>query len=278
MTNYLLTVLTMVAFAANSVLCRLALGEHQIDASSFTVIRLASGAATLWLLGMVGRSGPILRGKGSWFGALMLFLYATTFSFAYLSLNTGTGALILFGTVQLIMILWSLYKGEHLHTLEWSGVFLASAGLVYLVLPGVSAPSPLGFLLMLVAGIGWGSYSLLGRSSAQPLQDTGANFIRTLPFVILLGLVMYSHIDLTSRGAWLAILSGAIASGMGYAIWYRVLTGLTATQAAVFQLSVPVIAAAGGVIFMEETVSLRLILASLMILGGIALVIARRAK
>ena len=277
MTNYLLTLVTMVAFAANSVLCRLALGEHQIDAASFTVIRLASGAATLWLLCKATRTSS-LRNKGSWFGALMLFLYAATFSFAYLSLDTGTGALILFGTVQLVMILFSLYRGERLHTLEWTGVLLASAGLVYLLLPGVTAPSMQGFLLMLVAGIGWGSYSLLGRGSTQPLLDTSANFIRTLLFVLLLGLVMMAHLDLTSRGVWLAILSGAIASGMGYALWYRVLAGLTATQAAVFQLSVPVIAATGGVIFMAETVSLRLTLASLMVLGGIALVIARRAK
>lgn len=268
----------MVAFAANSVLCRLALGEQQIDATSFTVIRLTSGAVVLFLLCTVKRTGPILRGKGSWFGALMLFLYAATFSFAYLSLDTGTGALILFGTVQLVMIFYSLYKGEYLHALEWGGVLLASAGLVYLVLPGVSQPSLQGFLLMLVAGIGWGAYSLLGRGSSQPLLDTGANFIRTLPLVLLLGLAMLNHVDLTSRGVWLAILSGAIASGMGYALWYRALSGLTATQAAVFQLSVPVIAAVGGVIFMGEAVSLRLTLASLMILGGIALVITGRAK
>jgi len=271
------TCVALTAFAANSVLCRFALGEHSIDAASFTVVRLVSGIITLWIIVALRRANASVSKQGSWRAALMLFLYAATFSFAYLTLDAGVGALILFGTVQLTMIFVALYRGERLSSLEWIGVLLAFGGFVYLVLPGLSTPSFMGFMLMTAAGVAWGGYTLLGRGSRQPLLDTTANFSRTMPFVMLLVPVMFYQAHATTLGIVLAILSGAAASGVGYAIWYRALTGLSATQAAVFQLLVPVIAAAGGVLFMAEIISLRLILSGLMILGGIALVIAGRS-
>lgn len=278
MHTLLFTVVALIAFAANAVLCRLALGEQSIDAASFTIIRLTSGVVALGLILSLRGSGSAILRHGSWRGAFSLFLYAAAFSFAYLSLTTGTGALILFGSVQLTMILVSLYRGERLHAMEWSGVVLAFVGFFWLVLPGVAAPSPLGFALMTVAGIAWGAYTLLGRGSTRPLSDTAANFLRTLPLVALLVPIVLWHGHLTTQGVILAISSGAIASGVGYAIWYRALTGLNSTLAAVVQLSVPVIAAVGGVVFVAETISFRLALSTLMILGGIALAIGGRSR
>jgi drug/metabolite transporter (DMT)-like permease len=278
MRTLLFTSLALVAFAANSVLCRLALGEHTIDAASFTIIRLTSGAVALGLILSLRGSASAILHHGSWRGAFSLFLYAAAFSFAYLSLTTGTGALILFGSVQLTMILVSLYQGERLHAMEWTGVVLAFAGFVWLVLPGVAAPSPSGFALMTVAGIAWGAYTLLGRGSTKPLSDTSANFLRTLPFLALLLPAIVWRRQLTTEGVILAMSSGAIASGVGYAIWYRALAGLNSTSAAVVQLSVPVIAAAGGAVFVAEAISLRLAISSLMILGGIAVVIGGRSR
>jgi drug/metabolite transporter (DMT)-like permease len=274
----LFTVLALTAFAANSILCRLALGEHSIDAASFTVIRLVSGVIALWLIVALRRGGAPVSQQGGWRAAFLLFLYAAAFSFAYLTLDAGVGALILFGTVQFTMILVSLYRGERLSPLEWAGVLLAFSGFVYLVSPGLSAPSFSGFILMTVAGVGWGGYTLLGRASSQPLLDTTANFTRALPFAIVLAPLILYQADVAKSGVVLAILSGAAASGVGYAIWYRALTGLSTTQAAVFQLLVPVIAALGGVIFLGEIVSLRFALAGLLILGGIALVIVGRSR
>jgi len=269
------TSLALVAFAANSVLCRMALGEGAIDAAGFTVVRLLSGAIVLLaIINTTGKHGP--GSKGSWSSSAMLFVYAVTFSFAYVSLDTGTGALILFGSVQLTMIILSVIKGNRLHFSEWLGVVVAFAGFVYLVLPGVSAPSLEGLILMTLAGIAWGVYTLKGRASADPLMDTGYNFTRTIPFVLILALLSIKHIHYSSAGIILAVLSGAIASGLGYTIWYHALTGLTATQAAVVQLLVPVIAAAGGVIFVSEEIGLRLIVAALMILGGIFMVVMGR--
>lgn len=276
-TTCVFTAFALTAFAANTILCRLALGQHSIDAASFTVIRLASGILALWLIVALRGAHRHAHKQGSWLGASMLFLYAICFSYAYLTLETGTGALILFGAVQLTMILVSLYRGETLHATEWSGVTLAFVGFVYLVLPGVAAPSLMGFALMTLAGIAWGVYTLVGKGSKQPLLDTTANFTRTLPLLAIPVLFMLQHTQVTAHGALLAMVSGAIASGMGYAIWYRALTGLSGTQAAVLQLAVPVIAACGGIVFMAEQVSVRLILSGLLILGGIGMVIAGRS-
>lgn len=270
------TVLALVAFAANSVLCRLALGEESIDASSFTVIRLLSGAIVLFAIIKIAGNQSRSTSKGSWTASAMLFLYAITFSFAYITLDTGTGALILFGAVQITMILLSLISGNRLHVTEWIGIMIAFTGFVYLILPGVTTPSVVGFVLMTVAGIAWGIYTLIGRGSTSPLTDTAYNFLRTVPFVILLAIIAISGTHYTTEGVVLAVLSGGIASGIGYSIWYSALGRLTATQAAVLQLLVPVIAALGGVVFVSETVTLRLIYSAILILGGILLVVLGR--
>ncbi len=279
--NYLVktvifTGLALIAFAANSVLCRLALGEEAIDASSFTVIRLLSGATVLLTIISINRNKTSLPTKGSWSASLMLFLYAITFSFAYITLDTGTGALILFGSVQITMILLSLISGTRLHITEWAGIAVAFTGFVYLILPGVTAPSTIGFLLMTIAGIAWGIYTLMGRGSKNPLMDTAYNFLRTIPLVIILVIVAIKTAHYSFEGILFAALSGGIASGIGYTIWYIALGGLSATQAAVVQLLVPVIAALGGVIFVSEIVTLRLIVSATMILGGILMVVLGR--
>jgi drug/metabolite transporter (DMT)-like permease len=273
-----LTTLTMIAFASNSLLNRLALGQNTIDAASYTSIRLISGAVMLFVIAALQRKNeqPILR--GSWISAAFLFLYAITFSFAYLSLTTGTGALILFGSVQVTMIVAALRGGERPHTLEWIGLFLALGGLVYLVFPGLAAPSPFGSILMMTAGIAWGFYSIRGRGSLNPLADTAGNFIYAVPMVLSIRLLTLNNIHLSTNGIWLATLSGAVASGVGYVIWYTALRGLTTTRAAIVQLSVPVIAAWSGVVILSEAVSRRLFLAGALILGGIALAVLSRVK
>ena len=272
----LLTTITMVAFAANSILCRLALGDATIDAASFTTIRLASGAIMLLFVSRLASRGSTADGGGNWLSAAMLFVYAAAFSFAYISLAAGTGALILFGAVQVTMVLIALRTGERPHRLEWLGLVMALAGLVYLVLPGLSAPSPAGSALMAVAGIGWGVYSLRGRRVADPTRATTANFVRAVPIALVVSLITLRGISVSPRGALLAVLSGALASGLGYVLWYMALKGLSATRAAIVQLSVPVIAAAGGVVFLAEELSLRLVLSSVMILGGVALSVTIR--
>jgi len=274
----LYTALTMVAFASNSLLNRLALGQGSIDAVSYTTIRLIAGAITLWLISFLQRNNEGPRVRGNWISAAMLFIYAITFSLAYLSLTAGTGALILFGTVQVTMILVALRSGERPQLLEWLGVLLALGGLVYLVMPGLKAPSLLGSALMVMAGIAWGIYSLRGRGTGSPLADTAGNFIRAVPLIIAIRLITLNGVQLSLSGILLAILSGAVASGMGYVIWYAALRGLTATRAAIVQLSVPILAAWGGVAFLAEDISLRLILAGAFILGGIALAITGRRK
>ena len=274
--SLILTILALIAFAANSVLCRMALGEERIDASSFTVIRLLSGVLVLLTIVKITNSKKSLSSRGSWFAGMMLFLYAITFSFAYMTLDTGTGALILFGAVQITMIFLSLFSGNRLHLSEWVGVSIAFMGFVYLVFPGVTAPSVTGFILMSVAGIAWGVYTLKGRGSDDPLLETSSNFLRAVPFIIVLAITAVNTAQYSIEGILLAVLSGGIASGIGYAIWYSALGGLSVTQAAVVQLSVPVIAALGGVIFVSETLTWRLILSSLMILGGILLVVMGR--
>ncbi len=265
--------LALVAFAANSVLCRLALGEKTIDAANFTTIRLLSGAIVLLVILRLSGKKNNASAKGSWLAAIMLFLYAAPFSFAYITLDTGTGALILFGAVQITMILLSLFSGNKLHLSEWIGVIIAFIGFVYLVLPGVSTPSVTGFSLMTIAGIAWGVYTLKGRGSLNPLADTAYNFVRTIPLVVILAVIAYETAHISLKGVLLAILSGGIASGIGYTIWYTALGGLSATQAAVVQLAVPVIAALGGVIFVSEEISLRLTISALLILGGILMVV-----
>ena len=274
----LYTSLTMVAFASNSILNRLALGRESIDAVSYTTIRLIAGAVTLWLISFLQRNNVGSRVRGNSTSAAMLFIYAIAFSLAYLSLTAGAGALILFGTVQVTMILAALRSGERPQLLEWLGVLLALGGLVYLVVPGLEAPSLLGSTLMLLAGLAWGVYSLRGRGTGSPLADTAGNFIRAVPLIVLVRLVTLNGVELSQPGILLAILSGAVASGVGYVIWYAALRGLTATRAAIVQLSVPVLAAWGGVAFLAENISWRLILAGAFILGGIALAITGRRK
>jgi drug/metabolite transporter (DMT)-like permease len=211
--------------------------------------------------------------KGSWQASAMLFLYASAFSFAYITLDTGTGALILFAAVQLTMIIVALVKGEKLSIIAWSGIIVAFGGFLYLVLPGVSAPSFTGFILMSIAGVAWGMYSILGKSSTSSLSDTTFNFTRTIPFILLLALFTLPDIELSTKGIILAVISGALASGVGYTVWYIALKGLSATQASVVQLVVPIIAAIGGVVFMSEVLTKRLIISAAMILSGIVLVL-----
>ncbi len=272
----ILTVLALIAFAANSVLCRLALGNEAIDASSFTILRLLSGSVVLLIIIGANQKTTEVSSKGSWVAGFMLFLYAITFSYAYNSLATGTGALILFGSVQITMILLSLISGTRLHFTEWAGVTMAFTGFVYLILPGVTAPSTIGFLLMTVAGIAWGIYTLKGRSSKNPLTDTAYNFFRTIPFIILLATTTIYRANYSAEGIVLALLSGGITSGIGYTIWYIALAGLSSTQAAVLQLLVPVIAAFGGVLFVSEEITFRLATSASMVIGGILIVVLGR--
>ena len=274
--TFWLTSITLIAFAANSLLTRMALGTGALDAASFVLIRLGSGAIMLLLLTSYTHKKLTLKVKGEWLAALMLFAYALTFSFAYLQLDTGTGALLLFGAVQVTMILLGLRRGEKPHPSEWIGLLAALTGLVYLVLPGLAAPPLLGSGLMAIAGIAWGIYSLLGKSSKNPIENTTANFLRSVPFAIGVSLVALPQLNLSTRGILLAIASGAITSGLGYALWYQALKGLSATQAAIVQLVVPILAALGGIIFLEEVFSLRLGIASLLILGGIAIAVVGR--
>jgi len=267
------TSFALIAFAVNSVLCRLALGEESIDAASFTVIRLISGAITLALILKMSGPGNDSTSKGNWVAALMLFLYAITFSLAYISLDTATGALILFPAVQISLVFIALRAGNRLHSTEWLGIFIALAGLVYLMLPNVTTPSLAGFILMIIAGISWSIYTIKGKGSQNPLADTAHNFSRTIPLVAARALITIPYVDLSIKGVILAVLSGAVASGIGYAIWYTALGGLSAVQAGVVQLFVPAIAAAGGVVFMSEVITLRLIVSAMMILGGSLIVI-----
>lgn len=270
------TVLALTAFAGNSVICRLALSLKAIDPASFTGIRLISGSLVLILLVSITKRKKNATVKGSWWSGVILFMYAIAFSFAYISLDTGTGALILFAAVQITMIAFALATGKKMNLKEWLGVLMAFAGFIYLVSPGVTAPSLNGLLLMTLSGIGWGIYSLRGKGSANALQVNAYNFLKTLPLVGIMLLFSLKQIQMTNEGIILAILSGALTSGIGYTIWYMALRGLTAVQASVVQLLVPVIAAAGGVIFLSEIINLRLILAAIMILGGIGLVIVSK--
>ncbi len=267
----------MFAFAANSLLCRLALAEGLIDAATFTSVRIIAGAVTLGFIVLL-RKRTHERPSTNWRTVAMLFTYMVFFSFAYLSLSAGTGALLLFGSVQLTMFVVALREGERFPLLSWGGFALAIMGLIFLVLPGVTAPNPLGAILMTVAGIAWGAYSLMGRNVADPLEATAKNFMYSVPLVLMVSLFFLPEFSSSYGGLALAIASGAVTSGCGYVIWYAALPGLTAARAATVQLSVPVIAAFGGILLLSELITLRLLLASAATLGGVAIVLAQRSE
>ena len=272
-----LTSLAMIAFAGNSLFCRAALKHTGIDAASFTAIRLISGAVMLWMVALLRHHAH--AGRGNWLSACALFAYAAGFSFAYISLPAAVGALLLFGAVQATMIGHGIWAGERLGKLQLVGLLLAFGGLVGLLLPGLSAPPLFGSLLMLAAGVAGGVYSLRGKGAGgDPVRVSAGNFLRAIPISAALSLLTFRGASLDHAGFWCAVLSGALASGLGYAIWYTVLPALNATNAATVQLSAPVIASLGGVIFLGEAVTLRLILASAAILGGIALVILEKPQ
>lgn len=285
MQTFVMTALALIAFAANSVLCRLALAGDEIDPASFTMVRLFSGAITLlFILSLQSKSvkaalpnlRDCVRSNGSWYGALALFAYAVTFSYAYITLDTATGALILFGSVQVSMLAKSILTGTRLNKFEWLGMLLACSGLAYLLLPQANTPALLGFILMLLSGTSWAAYTIVGQQSGDPLKATTSNFVRSLPFVVVLMSVLMFEMNFTEYGVWLAITSGAITSGLGYAIWYKAIKSLTSIQSGVVQLLVPIIAAAGGIVFASEQVSNELVIASLLTLGGILLVLLNR--
>jgi drug/metabolite transporter (DMT)-like permease len=269
----------MIAFATNSLLCRAALKHTSIDAASFTFIRVFSGAVVLWLamnLRQMIRTTRSVGLGGNWISALALLLYAAGFSFAYVAVAAGTGALLLFGAVQATMILWGLHKGERLRVIQILGVIVAMTGLVVLLFPGLSAPPLFGSILMLGAGVAWGIYSLRGKKEKNPVIATTGNFVRAVPFAAAVSIIFVRSLNVDLAGAGYAIISGAITSGLGYVIWYTVLPSLKATSAATVQLSVPVLAAAGGILLLGEPLTLRYLVASLAILGGIALVLLEK--
>lgn len=284
-----LTFVTLVFFAGNSVLCRLALKQTALDAASFTSVRLVSGALVLGLLaarrydathgavGKVSRSPRIWFG-GDWRSAVALFVYAVALSFAYINIDTGAGALLLFGAVQATMFAAGLWSGERLNLSQWGGLILALTGMVVLLLPGASAPPLASAALMLVSGVAWGVYSLRGRTAGDPVAASAGNFCRAAVLALLLSGVLWSTRRWDSLGFSYAVLSGAMTSGLGYAIWYTVLPSLTVTRAATLQLSVPVIASVAGLLFVREAITLRLVLSSLAVLGGIALVVSGRQR
>jgi drug/metabolite transporter (DMT)-like permease len=271
MMTALLTAITMIAFAANSLLCRGALAPDAIDPYSFTAIRIGSGALVLFALVAVRTRVEGGQDEGSWGSAAALLGYALAFSLAYVTLDAGTGALILFGAVQVTMLVGGLIRGERPPALAWIGLLLAAGGLIYLVFPGITAPDLAGAAFMSISGISWGLYSLRGRGSSYPLIATSRNFRFAVPLALVAALFGWGAYHFEPAGVALAVTSGALASGLGYALWYRSLKGLTDTTAAIVQLSVPVIAAVGGIMFLGEEATLRLAVSSALILGGIAL-------
>jgi len=276
--HFIYLILSLIAFAANSVLCRLALANGEIDPNGFTIIRLIAGAFTLVLVLLIRQSRQSEEdkanlAKGSWLGAFALFIYAIGFSYAYIQLGTGTGALILFGSVQFTMITYGIYKGERLNHLQWAGLVSAFAGLIYLLWPSISTPSAVGAVLMIIAGLAWGVYSILGKKSSDALADTAFNFLRSTVFALALLALSFSSIQFSAYGMILAVASGALASGLGYAIWYAVLPNLTSVTASVSQLSVPIIAAVGAIVIVSEALTWHLVTASILVLGGVLAVI-----
>ncbi len=261
----------MLAFAGNSILCRAAFNYSSIDAASFTSTRLVAGALILWLLVCINRRPH--PSTGNWSSAFALFVYAAAFSFAYVKLSAATGALLLFGAVQATMIGYGIWRGERLNNRQTIGLVLAFVGLVGLLLPGLTSPSLLGSILMLISGTAWGVYSLRGKNMSDPAWITAGNFTRAVPFAAILSLLMLDSSSLDNAGFLYAASSGALTSGIGYVIWYTVLPSIKTTTAAIIQLSVPVIAAMGGVALLGEPITLRLAITSVAVLGGIALVI-----
>ena len=272
----MLTALALTAFAANSILARLALTETGIDPVSFTTLRIVSGAVILWLM-VCWRPGTT-QANSSWLPALALLAYALAFSLAYLSLTAATGALVLFGSVQITMIGWVITRGESLSSRQWAGFLLAAGGLVWLLLPGLAAPPLGGAALMMAAGVAWGIYTLMAKGTGDAVQTTATNFIRaSLPALAVSAIfINWARIDLP--GALLAVASGALASGLGYVIWYAALKHLQTSTAAVSQLTVPVITGILGIVLLAEPLTPRLILSGLAILTGIALVTLFQAK
>ncbi|MEO0449368.1 MAG: DMT family transporter [Pseudomonadota bacterium] len=269
---FALTALAMIAFAANSVLGRLGLIATDIGAGTFAIIRLISGALVLVAICRL-QSRPL---SGSWSGGLMLLIYAGFFSYAYLALAAGMGAIILFAMVQITMLGWGLARGEVLSALQWSGFVIAVIALIWLVSPGLEAPPFWAAAMMAIAGMGWGAYSLIGRSVTDATAATAGNFVRASVLALpCLGaaLALFPEPRPPMDGVVIAIASGAITSGLGYVIWYQALKGLTATRAGIAQLSVPAIAAIGGVVFLSEPVTLRFTLATMAILSGVALAV-----
>ena len=278
MKAFALTTFALVCFALNSILCRMALAAGEIDAASFTLVRLVSGAVVLAFILAINRKTRSTLKSGSWASAFFLFAYAIAFSFAYLSLTAATGALILFGFVQLTMIFVAIVRGERPTMLEWLGLLVATGGLVYLVFPGLTSPPLISAVLMAAAGMAWGSYTLRGKGSEDPLADTAGNFVRSVPMIIIVSIPLWAGFDLSSRGVLVAVLSGAVASGVGYAVWYSALKFHSATRAGVLQLSVPLLAAIGGVFLLGEVADVRLAVATLLTLGGIGLCIRERGR
>ncbi len=267
----LLAGFTMIAFASNSVLCRLALQPNLIDPGSFTLVRLLSGAIVLASLVSIRNSGTWR--SPHWLGALALFAYAAPFSFAYVRIPIGIGAIILFPAVQLTMIGWDLFHGKKLHAMEWTGLGLALGGLAILTLPGATAPDPLGAGLMAVAGIAWGAYSLIGRGSNNAMANTASNFTYAVLFSIPLVASVPSEMHWTANGFMLAAVSGGLASGIGYAAWYTILPRITATQAGILQLLVPILATLAGIVILDEPISIRLAVAAVAVISGVALAV-----
>lgn len=276
MRTFLYTSFALIAFAFNSILCRFALRGEEADVVGFTFVRLASGAVTLIVISYLFNRGKGNIKRGSWSSAFFLFAYAICFSLAYLDLTAATGALILFGSVQLTMIAISLVRGERPSALEWLGLVVAVIGLIYLVFPGLASPPLISSMLMAAAGSSWGFYTLRGKGSGDPLRDTTGNFVRSVPMIAIVAVPFLSKIQLSYRGATLAVLSGAVASGIGYTVWYGALKHHTAMRAAVLQLAVPVLTAIIGIVFLAELASVDLFISAALILGGIALTIFGR--
>jgi drug/metabolite transporter (DMT)-like permease len=278
---FILTLLAMIAFASNSLLCRAALKQTTVDAATFTFVRVFSGAAALWLIVEMRHAFNLADNRrihGNWLSALALFAYAAAFSFTYVDLSAGTGALLLFGAVQATMILWGLYKRERLDAIQIAGFIVAVTGLIILVFPSLSAPPLIGSILMLGAGVAWGIYSLRGKGEKNPTSVTAGNFVRAVPIAAAVSIIFVPWVHVDLAGVSYAIISGAITSGLGYVIWYSALQGLKAASAATVQLSVPVLAATGGILLLGEPLTLRYLLASIAILGGIALVVLERNR